>query len=209
MAHDPARAYARSGQRIDFHGDVICTKAPKTALDLHTKYHMMDEGDPPLAGEIRRFWTDIGLGFPGVAAFWSAVFVSACVKRSGATRNEFHFSQRHSEFVHTAIQNHIAGAGVFHGVDPFGPNTPDVGDIIQNNRGGNSFDYAHATTHSNYSSHAAIVVEIGQDQLGGYALTVGGNEGDSIRRSVVRRRANGTIRSRSQNNYICLIKNLK
>jgi len=184
-------------------------KLAKIALDLHTKFHMMDEGDPPLTAQIRKFWLDIGHPFPGVAVPWSAAFVSSCVTQAGATAAEFRFSPQHSVFVHRSIQNEVTGTGVFRGVDPFGPSTPEVGDIIQNNRGGANHDYAFAMANAAYASHSAIVVEIGQDQLGGYALTIGGNESDSIRRTVVRLRANGTIRSKAHNNYICLIKNQK
>ena len=97
---------------------------------------------------------------------------------------------------------------MFHGL-PIAEYAPSVGDLIQNNRGGASFDYKYAATHKSYSSHCAIVVEGGQDENGPYALTIGGNESDSIRRKIVQLNADGMIRQRPQNPYICVIQDLK
>jgi hypothetical protein len=134
--------------------------------------------------------------------------VSWCVKQAGATANEFKFAMAHSVFVNQAIKNASNGTGVFQGFD-ISVQAPAVGDIIQHNRGGNTFDFAFAKTHTNYVSHSVIVVEIGQDNQGGFAFCIGGNESDSIRRSVVRLNAQGFIKQRSGNPFICVIKNLK
>ena len=114
----------------------------------------------------------------------------------------------HSVFVNQAIKNAVKGEGVFHGLD-ISVHPPNVGDIIQNNRGGNRFDFAFARTHANYESHSTIVIEIGQDTEGGFAFCVGGNERDSIRRSVVRLNSAGLIKQRDGNSFICVIKTLK
>ena len=71
------------------------------AQDLHDRFHLIDEHDPPLANQIKKFWTSLGLTFPGVDTAWSAVFVSSCVKQAGATKTEFNFNPAHSQFVHT------------------------------------------------------------------------------------------------------------
>ena len=84
-----------------------------------------------------------------------------------------------------------------------------VGDIIQNNRGGHSFDFDFAKTHTSYESHSVIVIEVGQDTKGRFAFCVGGNESDSIRRTVVRLDSKGFIRQREGNPFICVIQNLK
>ena len=123
--------------------------------------------------------------FPGVETAWSAVFVSWCVKQAGASSAEFKFNPAHSQFVHVAIRNGINETGVFRGFRII-DHAPQVGDIIQNNRGGSTFDFDFARTHKSYASHSAIVVEIGTDAQGGFALTVGGNESDSVRETVVR-----------------------
>jgi hypothetical protein len=82
-------------------------------------------------------------------------------------------------------------------------------DPTYNNRGGNHFDFAFAKTHTSYLSHSAIVIEVGQDTQGRFAFCVGGNESDSIRRTVVRLNTQGFIRQREGNPFISVIQNLK
>jgi len=130
------------------------------------------------------------------------------VKQAGATRQEFKFAMAHSVFVNQAIKNQVRGVGVFQGLD-ITSQPPAVGDIIQNNRRGNSFDFNFAKTHANYESHSVIVIEIGQDTQGRFAFCVGGNENDSVRRTVVRLNAQGFIKQRAGNPFICVIKDLK
>jgi hypothetical protein len=47
------------------------------------------------------------------------------------------------------------------------------------------------------------------DGQGGYAMTIGGNESDSVRRKVVRLDDKGRIKQRSRNPYIAVIQTLK
>lgn len=176
--------------------------------DQHTRYHLVDENDPPLSGQIRRYWTEIGSGFPGVGTPWSAVFVSWCVKRAGATDQEFRFSPRHSIFVHWAIRNATNNTGLFRGFN-IADYAPQIGDIIQNNRDGNSYDFNFARNNAQYDSHSAIVVETGQDPNGRYALTIGGNESDSVRRKIVRLKPDGKIKQRTTSPFISVIQTLK
>jgi hypothetical protein len=134
--------------------------------------------------------------------------VSWCVKQAGATKQEFEFAMAHSVFVHKAIHNALNTTGVFHGLD-ITAHPPNVGDIIQHNRGNKKFDFAHARKNKQYMSHSVIVVEIGQDNQGGFAFCIGGNESDSVRRTVVRLDPQGFIKQRAGNPFICVIKNLK
>ncbi|MBV9111173.1 MAG: DUF2272 domain-containing protein, partial [Gemmatimonadetes bacterium] len=85
------------------------TRLVQIAQTEHDKFHMDDEHDPKLSAEIKQFWTELGFQFPGVSTAWSAVFVSDCMKRAGATAAEFHFAAAHSEFVFTAIKNQMNG----------------------------------------------------------------------------------------------------
>ena len=179
----------------------------RIAQEQHDRFHRVNENDEPLRSQIEKFWTGIGLQFSGVETAWSAVFVSWCVKQAGASSAEFKFNPAHSQFVHAAIRNGINETGVFRGFR-ITDHAPQVGDIIQNNRGGSTFDFDFAQTHKSYLSHSAIVVEIGTDAQGGFALTVGGNESDSVRETIVRLR-NGFIKQRATNPYICVIQNLK
>ncbi len=186
----------------------FANKLARAAEQQYDLYHFDSEADPPLARQIAKYWTEIKLRFPGVGTPWSAVFVSWCVKQAGATKAEFNFSAAHSQFVHKAIQNALNGEGVFRGL-PVAARPPAVGDIIQNNRGGQSLSYDYARTHTSYASHSAIVIEIGSDAQGNYAMTIGGNESDSIRKKLVRLNGHGIIRQRERSRYICVIQNLK
>lgn len=179
------------------------------AQDQHTKFQFTNEADPTLCKQIKKWTEDIGFPFTSCTKVpWSAVFVSWCVKQAGATIAEFKFAMAHSVFVNRAIKNALSGEGVFHGLD-ISAHPPGVGDIIQFNRGGNTFDFAFARTHTNYISHSMIVIEVGQDTQGRFAFCVGGNESDSVRRSVVRLNSQGFIKQRDGNPFICVIKNLK
>jgi hypothetical protein len=178
------------------------------AQDLHDRFHLITENDPPLANQIEKFWTSIGLDFPGIDTAWSAVFVSFCMKQAGATAAEFKFNPAHSQFVNVAIRNGLANTGVFRG-RKITDHAPSIGDVIHMNRGGNEFDFDFARTHKGYKSHSAIVVEVGVDSGGRFALTIGGNESDSIRSSLVRLRSDGLIKQRNRNPFICVIEDLK
>jgi hypothetical protein len=181
------------------------------AQEQHAKFQFVNEADSELCKQIKKWTEDIGGEFFSCTSPkhpWSAVFVSWCVKQAGATKKEFEFSKAHSVFVHKAIQNALNGEGVFHGLD-ISAHAPNVGDIIQHNRGGKKFDFAHARKNKNYFSHSVIVVEVGEDTKGRFAFCIGGNESDSIRRTVVRLTPQGFVRQRENNPFICVIKTLK
>jgi hypothetical protein len=131
----------------------------------------------------------------------SAVFVSWCVKQAGATTDDFKFAGAHSVFIHDAINRPRALKGI-----DIKDDGPEIGDILQNNRGGTDHDFEFAKKHANYTSHSAIVVEVGQDTDGRYALTIGGNEGDAIRMKRAALKSNGRIRQKEINSYICRLK---
>lgn len=190
---------------------VFAKKLASIARAQHDRFHMINEADPQLCGEIRRWTVEIGGAFVSCTSNnhpWSAVFISWCVKEAGATASEFKFSKAHSIFVHKAIQNANNGVGVFHGME-ISAHAPNVGDIIQHNRGGTNFDFNHARRNSQYKSHSVIVVEIGQDEDGRFALCIGGNESDSVRSTLVRLTPQGFILQRGRNPFICVIKNMK
>ncbi len=185
---------------------IFAKKLANTALQQFDRYHLMREQEPLLAAQIERYWQGIAT-FPGVKTPWSAVFVSWCVKEAGASSEEFHFASAHSRFVHKAISNQLLQVGVFRG-HPVPAYSPSVGDILQNNRAGNHFDYAFAQANKAYESHSAVVVEVGTDSKGGYLRTVGGNEGDSVGVKEVRLDAAGKVKNAS-GLYICVVETRK
>jgi len=176
-------------------------------------FHRMNESDPELFKAIKKWNRDLKLAddFDPIRQAWSALFVSWCVSAAGATKDEFKFSLAHSQFVHQAIKNADSNTGVFRGV-PINRATPQLGDIIHNNRGGATFNFEFARTHRSYKSHSAIVVDDRpelSDESGRFVLVIGGNEGDSVRATKVRLTAAGLIKQRAANPFISLVKNLK
>jgi hypothetical protein len=181
----------------------------RVAQEQHNKFQFINEADPVLCNEIKKWTEDIGFTFESCTEVpWSAVFISWCVKQAGATKQEFKFANQHSVFVHKAIKNADTGTGVFRGFK-FNAKAPAIGDIIQNNRDKNNFSFEFARKNADYSSHAVIVIETGVDAEGGFAFCVGGNESDSVRRSIVRLDDKGFIKQRPGNSFISIVKNLK
>lgn len=168
------------------------------ALGQLSEVHGRDEG--AIESLIRKYWDAVGGGFESVEVAWSAVFISFCVRKAGATSGEFKFSAAHSVFVNDAI-NHQDRA--YLGV-PLNQHAPRVGDIIQNNRTAAHHDFEFAKTHTQYESHSAIVVEKGEDHLGKFVTTVGGNEGDSVRKKRVPLNPDGTVNNASRR-FICVL----
>ena len=174
------------------------------------EYGTLHETHPAMQRRIKGYWDEINLDFTTVSVPWSAVFVSSRVKRAGALPTEFKFAAAHSKFVFAAAKNAANGTGMFRAF-PIDVHAPKVGDIIQNNRGGNEFTFTHAKTHDSYMSHSAIVVEEGADGAGRYVRTIGGNEGDKVGDRVVRLTVSGLIKqpSTAPKYYISVIQTLK
>lgn len=139
---------------------------------------------------------------------WSATFVSWCVLAAGATVSEFDFSIRHSVFVNKAIGNATTGKGVFR-ARRLTDYAPKIGDIIAWNRGGTKFSYDYAAQNNNFQSHSTIVIDIIVKAGIRYAVTIGGNEGQTVGRTEVQLTASGHVKPRTVNPYICVIENLK
>ncbi|MFT8243767.1 DUF2272 domain-containing protein [Roseomonas sp. BN140053] len=171
-------------------------------------FNGIHEADEPLASRIPLYWEAVGQPFPGVDTPWSAVFVSWCLKQAGAKTSEFLFAAAHSRFVHWAINNAETNRGLFRAF-PFREVSPAVGDLVQWNQPGNTFDFAHAEAHAQYPSHSAIVVATGQDASGRFVQTIGGNEGDSVRRTRIQLDHTGLIAERKRQSFISVVQTLK
>jgi len=167
-----------------------------------------DEGQTPLRERIRNYYDFLGFDFESVEVPWSAVFISFCVKKAGAVSSEFDFSPEHSQFVFQAIQNAARGEGVFRGFD-FTTQSVRVGDILHSNRPSGTFDFDFAAAHRDYPSHSAIVVARGIDHNGKFAMTVGGNERNTVGLRRVTLNASGVAVQRSDEKFISIIKDLK
>lgn len=187
-----------------------CIKLATIAQNEFHQFNVNIETDPPLLNQIKRYYAFLGWTFEGVgnAHPWSAVFISWCVKKAGAVDSEFKFSDAHAVFVKQCIANRFNETGVFRAfkIDEQGVS---IGDIIQNNREGGTISYERARTNSNYISHSAIVIATGENHIGKFAITAGGNEHDTVGVRIVKLTADGNVEQRVANPYICIIKNLK
>lgn len=143
-----------------------------------------DEKADPYCGYVREMWAAIGEPYDGRSKYpdgrdipWSAAFISWVVRRGGPAYANFQFASSHSVFVNNAIKAKIVGRTD----KPFWgyritEQRPEIGDIIQRNRGNGSFTYSYAENHSNYESHSDIVIEVTPDVV----RVVGGNVGDTV-----------------------------
>ncbi len=189
------------------------------ALGEHNSFQNVLETDPRLRSRIYDTYLKqlkaadpndpIGWNMPSdITAWpWSAAFVSWCALAAGATRTEFDFSVRHAMYIKRMIANADSGSGVFR-AKPITARAPAIGDLIAANRGG-AVTYDQARTLESYNSHTAIVVELIQRLGKKYAVTVGGNERDAIRKTEVELTPAGLVKQRSSDSYICVVENLK
>jgi hypothetical protein len=180
----------------------------KIANRQHSLFSALDEGEEPLRSQILdRYW--IGSGFPrpekGVEEPWSAMFISWCIKQAGATSEDFLFSPRHSRFVHKAIENAKGNKGNFRAFR-IDEHAPKLGDLIHGNRDHGNITFEQAAENDDYDSHSAIVVGFGEDSNGRIAVTVGGNEKDSIRRAHVRLNDAGFVKRRNHKPFISIVR---
>ena len=127
----------------------FATKLASLAEAEYDNYGGHHETTSRMATRIRKYWGDLGLGFPGVSTPWSAVFVSFFVKSAGATSSEFRFAPRHSEFVFQAIKNGKAETGVFRGL-PIVIFSPKIGEIFKKKLKVKHFDLVHASANQDY-----------------------------------------------------------
>lgn len=188
-------------------GSVLGVAIAAAAQGQFEEFRLDHEADDRLCRQIQRYWTD-GVGAAAqscVSVPWSAAFISWCVRQGGPAADSFTFAGAHSVFVFDAIKHAEAGAGVFRGFD-FQELPVQVGDILQNNRGGATRDFAFAKANRNYESHSRIIVQVAQDDSGPFAVAIGGNEGNTVARNVVRLTPAGKVKQRHASPYISLVR---
>jgi hypothetical protein len=183
------------------------------ASGQHQRYHGMHEANEPLRSRIEEYWDDLkkvaGNEFTFTSTTrvpWSAVFVCWCLHQAGVTNAEFPFSPQHSAYIHAAIARAKMQPPKNYPALDIGTYAPKPGDIIHWNRLGGSMTYAAAAGDPDYASHCAIVVDIGEDAGGPCAITIGGNEGQSVGRTRLPLSANGHLVPRNADPYISIIK---
>jgi hypothetical protein len=185
----------------------------KVALEQASKYEGIDEGSTPLRQRIEAYWRELqaaqmgDFAFSSVEVAWSAVFVSWCLWRAGALKNQFLFSAQHSQYIKNAIARAAANPNGDFVARRITERKPAPGDIIHGNRSNTEvLTYEQAAVDGDYDSHCAVVVGIGQDEHGPCAFTVGGNEKDSVRTRKVRLTADGFVQQKTPFPYISVLR---
>jgi hypothetical protein len=163
-------------------------------------------GDKELEDRIEFYGRSIGI--MNVASFrphYSAVFISWCMRKAGATEAEFPWRLRHSEYAQVALQNAEHEEGLFRArrIEAY---APQPGDIVHVNRddGKVNFDRIRA---GNYYSESGIVVDIAP----GKALIVMGNQGScgNVGTEELVLTDAGLLGQRVRNPFIAVIEVLK
>src|SRR5262245_9085052 len=208
----PAQAPAVRGREAPR----VPTAAPRPTVMAIAKaefdrFHGIDEGDQPLRGRIADYYEAAGgsrnLDPTLDENAWSAAFVSFCIKESGATLDQFKFNLSHSVFVNAAIANADANRGVFRG-HRITEYAPKLGDLIHHNRSGGTLTFDFARAHTGYPSHSAIVVDFETRHGVRHAVTIGGNESNSIGKKFFPLNDNGLLdQSEIGPRLICVVEN--
>lgn len=146
---------------------------------------------------------------------WSATFISYVMRKAGVSTRDFRRTQRHSEYIHDAMQNRVNNTvwATFVGrrLEEY---RPKEGDLICNSRSGVHMTFERAITHDKYESHCDIVVYVRPGEIG----VIGGNVGsDSAgfskgHRAVGLRTRNitsgGYLVQRSADKFFAILENL-
>jgi hypothetical protein len=191
---------------------VVRTALVAIAREQYQRYHGMHEANEPLRSRIKGYWDELRAEAGNEFIFtsttgvpWSAVFVCWCLQKAGVTHAEFRFSRQHSVYIHAAIGRAQANPPKNYPALDAATYAPVPGDIIHWNREGGTVTYAGAAGNSDYPSHSVIVVDVGQDAQGPCAITIGGNEGQSVGRTRLPLK-DGRLVARSEDPYISIIK---
>lgn len=161
----------------------------RSALDEWLRFEKgtADEKADPYYKYVREMWAAIGQPYDGRSRYpngdevpWSAAFISWVVRKAGKAYANFQFDASHSVFVNNAIKARVTGRldKPFWGYS-ITEMKPEIGDIIQRNRGGGNYSFSYAENHAQYKSHSDIVVEVTPDVV----RVLGGNVDDSVRLS--------------------------
>ncbi len=158
----------------------------RAALDEWLRFEKgrADEKADPYYRYVREMWAAIGEPYDGRSLYadgkevpWSAAFVSWVVGKAGPAYANFQFASSHSVFVNNAIKARVTGRAdkPFWGyrIDEA---KPEIGDIVQRNRGTGSFTYSYAENHTSYASHSDFVVEVKPDVV----RVLGGNVSNTV-----------------------------
>ena len=162
------------------------------------------EGDNRTMDRLRTYWRE-GAGVKNWTdsqmknEAWSAAFISYVMKKSGAG-SDWKYSPSHSTYIVDSIKNRKENnSNPFKGYKPEEVKL-EVGDLVGKARQSG----VNYNTLGNYKSHTDIVVKINN----GYADTIGGNVGDTVKVTRVPLTPDGKV-DLKRSDYFVVIKNGK
>lgn len=211
----PAYVVARNGRASSFDSVGHSPAGPISNTDLRKaivricreELARFDDGkaqetDDPQYLRIGDYWKAVGqpmngrtVNNQGIRPVWSAAFISFVLKEAGAG-NRFKYSAAHGHY----FQDFVDRSGpVLYEAVPTEDIIPKIWDIVHYGRG-EAAQHDFATAHADYGndsfypSHASIVVEV--DRNARVIRTIGGNEGNSVKRATHQLDENGHLKPR-------------
>jgi hypothetical protein len=117
-------------------------------------------GNPELRQQIETYCRDVAIPVPrDIDKYhYSAVFISWCMRKAGATEAEFPATERHWEYVVRAVSDQH-GQFLARNIESY---APQPGDLVNVSRGGKiTFERARS---AHYQGHSGVIVDIAFDK---------------------------------------------
>jgi peptidoglycan hydrolase-like protein with peptidoglycan-binding domain len=155
----------------------------------------LEENNPAVFERLVQYWMGAGYarseaenrarlsqGGRDPAGYWSAAFISWCVRQAGATSSQFSFAGAHSTFIAEAYQNRVQRNSKPFKAYSTSEAAPRVGDIIGYARELDVPNTVATVVRDTSGYHTDIVVAI--DAAASRITVIGGNLSDSVSAGV-------------------------
>ena len=183
----------------------------KVAKDEHERLGSLKRGDAALRERIELYCRDVNVAMTdAVDKFhYSAVFISWCLRKAGASEEEFPATSRHWEYARRATQDPIGTEGILRGrtIESY---APQVGDLVHMNRDGGIVGYERARSGPYpYLAESGIVIHVGESER--EALIVMGNQEPrgNVGTEQLVLSDSGLLVQRTKAPFICVLEVLK
>jgi hypothetical protein len=164
-------------------------------------------GDRELEERIKCYGREVGIfDLSSYEEHYSAVFISWCMRKAGASPKEFPEQISHAKYAAFALRNAEAERGLFRArrIEAY---EPQPGDLIHMNRDGGQMNYDQVANNQYYPAESGVVAEIGR----GEAHIVLGNQlpCGNVGMETVALTKSGLLVQRPRDQLICIIEVLK
>lgn len=130
---------------------------------------------------------------------WSSAFISYLFQKAGAG-GKFPYSAAHSGYFQVAKSYRDDSSASLRGfrITEYAPKVGDL--VVYSRESGKGYD-----THGHFASHGELVIKVGN----GFIETVGGNVGDSVKKSRFKTDSKGYLSNNSQALFMVIENNIK